>query len=183
MQLDPFRPSPHWFRHAPGGIHGISHATRVLVWAEHIADWLEATGVALDRTVVRCAAITHDVGRVDDGKDPEHGARSARWVMRHADQLPVPLTPQQLEAVRYCCEWHVPSDAACPQMTEELRCLKDADGLDRVRIYDLNPKYLRTAGARQLEARAWDLLHETEHGEGDPWERVRMGALRLGLWR
>ena len=35
-------------------------------------------------------------------------------------------------------------------MTIELQVLKDADGLDRVRLGDLNPSYLRTKAAMQL---------------------------------
>jgi hypothetical protein len=38
--------------------------------------------------------------------------------------------------------------------------LKDADGLDRVRIYDLDAAQLRYAAAREREAEAWRLLEE-----------------------
>lgn len=186
MVLDRYRPRREWFAHAPDGIHGIAHVARVLVWAEWLADALEAVGEGVDREVVRCAAVVHDVARVDDGRDPDHGRRAAARVAGHTRLLPVALTAAQVEAVRYCCEWHVPSDAECPVMTAELRCLKDADGLDRVRIYDLNPKYLRTEPARRLVARAQELLEQSEGREGregGPWERVRAAALAMELWR
>src|SRR5262245_14566717 len=132
--LDRYRARPEWFAHDPAGIHGISHVTRVLVWAEQIAGWMHDHGRSVDVAVVRCAAVTHDVGRHDDGRDPEHGRRSARWVRAHRGALPVALDDHQLDALAYCCAWHVPPDAQAPALPDELVCLKDADGLDRVRI-------------------------------------------------
>jgi hypothetical protein len=40
--------------------------------------------------------------------------------------------------------------------------LKDADGLDRVRLYDLNPKYLRNAEAKGMTGFARRLFEETD---------------------
>jgi hypothetical protein len=184
MLLDQYAPHPDWFAHDPNGIHGISHVTRVLVWAEHIAAWMTISGRPIDLEVVRCAAIVHDVGRVDDGRDPEHGIRSAAWVASHGALLPVHLTRHQLEAVHYCCRWHVPADGLCPEMTNELICLKDADGLDRVRIWDLDPRYLRTERARSLPQAAQQLLQASDQpAEWGSWTRVRSAAVALGLWR
>ena len=98
--LDRYRPRPEWFAHDPDGIHGIAHVTRVLVWAEQLAAWMHDHGRPVDVEVVRCAAVTHDVGRHDDGRDPEHGRRSARWVRAHRAALPVALDDQQLERPR-----------------------------------------------------------------------------------
>jgi HD superfamily phosphodiesterase len=182
--LDQYRPDPAWFAYDPNGIHGISHETRVLVWVEHIADWMNTHGMPVDAEVVRCAAVTHDVGRFDDGRDPEHGRRSAQWVRKHAATLPVSLTEAQRAAVAYCCEWHVPADARAPKMTNELLCLKDADGLDRVRIFDLDAEQLRTEVARSLAGEAQRLFEESAgQGKGDPWEQVRTVARTMGWWR
>jgi hypothetical protein len=60
-------------------------------------------------------------------------------------------------------------------MTPELMCLKDADGLDRVRINDLNPDFLRSARARSLVGAAWKLLYATETVH-NPWEAVMKAA-------
>jgi hypothetical protein len=60
-------------------------------------------------------------------------------------------------------------------MTAELMCIKDADGLDRVRINDLNRDFLRTEPARLLVAHAWDLFRATESAD-DPWEAVLEAA-------
>jgi hypothetical protein len=140
----------------------------------------------VDVEVVRCAAATHDVGRHDDGRDPEHGLRSARWVREHRDALSVALDDRQLEALAYCCAWHVPPDAQAPALTNELVCLKDADGLDRVRIVDLDPRQLRTERARQLPGparRLYEASRRAGEGGGDPWEQVRAAAVVQGQWR
>jgi hypothetical protein len=63
-------------------------------------------------------------------------------------------------------------------------CLKDADGLDRVRIYDLNPLLLRTEFARSLAADAQRLLDASDRqASNDPWSQVRQAAIEMSLWR
>lgn len=101
----------------------------------------------VNREVMRYAAMTHDVGRVDDGLDLDHGRRSAEWIAEHLTDR---MSPETLDAVTYCVHWHVPPDSEAPVMTTELQVLKDAVGLDRVRLGDLDPSYLRTAPAREL---------------------------------
>lgn len=181
--FDHYRPSPEWFGHNPYGIHGIAHVARVLVWAEHIARSLNGDGPGLDLEAIRWAAILHDVGRHDDGKDAGHGERSAAWIRAHRDTVSL-LTDEQIKQVVYCCEWHDREDRHAPRMTPMLKCLKDADGLDRVRIFDLNPAYLRTKTARSLCDMAQKLFEMTRQPhELEPWETVRKAALELGFWR
>jgi hypothetical protein len=180
--LDPFRPQPAWYRHDPYGIHGLAHAARVLVWVEQVGRAMAAAGEPVDMTVARWAAAVHDVGRLDDGRDSGHGERSAEWVRAHRDLLVPALDAGQVEQLAYVCTWHVPNDHLAPRFTPELTCLKDADGLDRVRIYDLNPAKLRTPFARDQAAQADALFHASLAARGDPWEAVRTCALRIGLW-
>lgn len=184
MVLDLYQPDPAWFAHNPFGTHGIGHVARVLVWADLLCQYELSNGIPLDAEVVRWAAVLHDLGRENDGPDHEHGARSAQWVAENHRLLPAALTDAQLEAIRYCCIWHVPRDAAIPAMTNELACLKDADGLDRVRIRDLDPALLRTDYARSLERDAWALFNNTGREiPVDPWGVVRRAALKMGFWR
>ncbi len=184
MILDSYRPMPEWFAHKPYGIHGMHHVTRVLVWADQIAQWMMEQGDDVDVAVVRWAAIVHDVGRWNDGRDPEHGTRAAQWVEDKRGTLLSPLSDTQLQKLQYCCTWHVPRDELIPEKTNELICLKDADGLDRVRIGDLNPAYLRTEIARSHAGDAQTLLDATWNDrKTDPWERVRTAALEHGWWR
>jgi hypothetical protein len=172
MQIDDlsiYRPSPSWFAHNPFGIHGIGHAARVFVWANLIAQRLRQDNGTLDLEAVRWTAVLHDVGRLSDGWDKGHGTRSAKWVAGHRGKLPVVLEDEVIDKVLYCCRWHETSDKDIPLMTPELMCMKDADGLDRVRIYDLDPSYLRSDPAHLLVDAAWKLYYATESAE-DPWE-------------
>ncbi len=173
--LTRYRPSPSWFAHKPYGIHGMGHAARVLVWADLIGRQLQAEGIPLILDAVRWAAVLHDVARLSDGWDTGHGARSADWVMQNRDALPFTLPDDLFGRVLLCCRSHETSDRDIPVMTPELMCIMDADGLDRVRIDDLNPSFLRTDTARLLVARAWALYRATESA-GDPWEAVLEAA-------
>jgi hypothetical protein len=53
---------------------------------------------------------------------------------------------------------HVPDDRECPLMIPELQALKDADGLDRVRLCGFNAGYLRTPHLHGREADAMALV-------------------------
>ena len=128
-----------WFLH-PSCLHGASHTQRVHLHARrlvHELRWPEA-----DIRVVLSAALWHDIGRRDDGADPEHGARSAARVeelglhafLAEADARLV------LFAIRYHCrdDEHGALRAAGQDDPERalriLWLLKDADALDRVRL-------------------------------------------------
>jgi hypothetical protein len=181
--LDLYLPQAEWFAHDPYWIHGLNHVARVLVWAHRLAEALAARGEAVDGEAVRWAAALHDVGRNDDGRDPQHGSRSALWLEQHVALLPVALPPARLARVAYCCRWHVPPDHDAPEMTAELACLKDADGLDRVRIRDLDPGQLRLPESRSLVEDSWGLCQATVPiDRADPWAQVRRAALARGLW-
>jgi hypothetical protein len=180
--LDHYRPQPSWYRHNPYGIHGLGHAARVLVWAEQVGQDLAERGVAPDIEVIRWASAIHDVGRVDDWRDKPHGQRSADWAQAHKDLFGSTLSADRLAKLVYVCVWHVPADIDAPILTPELTCLKDADGLDRVRIRDLNPRLLRTDRARALCEDAQELFRLSCRQTGDPWESVRACAISMGLW-
>lgn len=154
----------------------------MLVWADQVG--LARTGQGSpDMEVVRWAAAVHDVGRLTDGRDAGHGSRSAEWVEANGTLLEPGLTLPQQEQLAYICRWHVPDDNSAPEMTAELACLKDADGLDRVRIWDLDPRRLRSAAARDLAKAAKQLFSESQRMHGDPWEAARTCAQAMGLWR
>ena len=178
--LNSYRSSPSWFAHNPNGIHGIGHAGRVLVWANLIARRLQADGIALSLEAVRWAAVLHDVGRLSDGWDRGHGARSADWVSENRHSLPFSLPDDHFEGILLCCRWHETSDQDIPVVTPELMCLKDTDGLDRVRINDLNPTFLRSEHARLVVDQAWDLFQATESAN-DPWEAELKSAAERHL--
>jgi hypothetical protein len=128
-------------------------------------------------------AACHDCRRRSAGRDDGHGERAAAWFGEHAPQLAPGLTPAQVAQVQYCVLWHVPGDRHCPHLTPELRCLKDADGLDRVRLGDFDPQFLRLPYLRERQAAA-EALYQASHPDrpGDPWELVRAAAQAQGLW-
>jgi|1186.fasta_scaffold02189_2 hypothetical protein len=181
--LDDYAVDDSSFLHDPSGIHGCAHSARVLVWSNAIANSLAREGESVDLEAVRWASVFHDVRRLNDGKDPEHGARSASWV--RASELPqlAELGSEQRERIAYCCEWHVPNDHEAPVMTAELACLKDADSLDRVRLRSLDVSFLRTPQARALVWHARALFASSESRPSNrAWDSVRSAAFELGFW-
>jgi hypothetical protein len=180
MDFDHYRPVPEWFAHNPYGIHGMSHCARVLVWANLIGTKMVTEGKEADIEALRWAAVLHDIGRLSDGIDRGHGERSAKWLAENRSILPAHLNDEGFEKLLFCCRWHEISDGQIPSMTAELTCIKDADGLDRVRIFDLNPEFLRTEIAREFVQPAWRLYYETQ-ASGDPWDAVYRAGIGLGL--
>lgn len=109
--------------------------------------------------------MAHDVGRLDDGVDFDHGLRSAQWIK---DNLSGKMSPEMLDTVTYIVHWHVPPDTDAPVMTPELKVLKDADALDRVRLGDLDPRYFRTSAANALIGVAEELYQTYASSQIDP---------------
>ncbi len=184
QELADYKPSPAWYLHNPFGIHGIGHAARVLIWSEKISRHLLRDGIRVDPEVVRWAAALHDVRRANDQMDLQHGERAAQWILEnHRRGFLSELSEQQISKLVYCCTWHVPDDARIPEIIPELVCLKDADGLDRVRIFDLDPSFLRTSCAKALTDSAQRLFDRTFEIASTPqaWEFIHQVAQEPGF--
>lgn len=149
-----------WFRFNPRGIHGVPHTTRVLVWAETLAEDLVGPS-GLRREELRWAAAVHDVGRIDDWIDPGHGARSAAWVIDRLASERTETATLDLAFVAELCRWHETADREIGRWSLELAILKDADALDRARLGDLDPARLRLARSHRLIAPAVSLERAT----------------------
>lgn len=146
-----------WF-HNPAGVHALSHTKRVLLLSLIISH-LEKFSKQ-DANILCLASIYHDIGRCNDGYDPEHGNASYEKVIH--EQLPVPDHIQEQEILRFLIQNHaIPDQSAYKKLNlynladvdrtlKLYDAFKDADGLDRVRIRDLNPEYLRTGSAHRL---------------------------------
>jgi hypothetical protein len=185
VEWDVYRPLGEWYLHDSTDIHGSGHAARVLVWANVIGCWMLERGVEVDLAVVHSAAALHDVRRLNDGHDLLHGHRCATWLLDVESPALRGFSQERRSRVAYCCQWHVPSDAEAPAMTAELMCLKDADGLDRVRLGDLDVSYLRTELARDLVKHAQFLCHHSYAQPGyrdDPWAAVKHTTCEMNLW-
>lgn len=160
-----------WFRRPDGfdgssGIHGIGHALRVYVHADAIAAALALA--EWEREAVHLAAMWHDIGRTDDEVDYYHGAKSAGKVVGLG--LHVGFDPIVRETALYAVTHHSGSEELAragiswtPDPEASLRVfkvLKDADALDRVRLGDLDDRYLRFEPSCQRVTEAYELLRQ-----------------------
>jgi len=127
----------------PGGsVHGPAHWLRVMKNGLEIADETYA-----DREIVRLFALLHDVCRLRDHKDPEHGERAAQLVLELNNSY-FSLSPERLDLLHIACRDHSkglktedPTIAAC----------WDADRLDLWRVgLQVDPEKLCTDAARWI---------------------------------
>lgn len=141
-------PRRSWFlMQPPSHLHGLGHTARVMVWAAVLTretEWFEP---------VVWAAACHDLRRESDGYDLDHGFRAGTWVR---DVLPGKLRQPlaHLERIARACDWHVCRDRDAGWNHPVLWWLKDADGLDRVRLFDLDATFLRHKDTRSWIAAA-----------------------------
>jgi HD superfamily phosphodiesterase len=183
-ELDHYIPERAWFdrqeQSAYAGTHGIGHITRVLVWSAQIADRLDAP---LRRAELLWAAGLHDINRWDDWIDRGHGERAAEWVLTTFPLVrPADAARLDVSLIAALCRDHERHDELITNWSAELRVLKDADGLDRVRIGDLAPSRLRLqAISPALEPLAWTLLERSE-AQGNDAAAVRLAGIDLGIW-
>ena len=65
-----------------------------------------------------------------------------------------------MQTAAYIDRWHVTPDNRIPNITVELAIFKDADGLDRARLGDLDPRFLRHNKSRMLLVQPIDTLYQ-----------------------
>ncbi|WP_229802510.1 hypothetical protein [Parahalioglobus pacificus] len=123
------------------GIHGAPHWARVrhngLLLAEH-------TGA--NRRVVEYFAFIHDLGRHNDGYDPEHGHRAVDIARQIAGDL-IEISGEELDLLVEACSGH--SDGHLTADVTVMTCW-DADRLDLGRVgIRPDPDRLCTAAARK----------------------------------
>lgn len=147
----------HYF-HRPFGIHGLAHTKRVLLHCL-ILSYLEHVDQS-DTDILCNAALYHDIGRTNDNYDPQHGRESYKKLL--ALQLSPYEDMDTSETLRFLMENHCISDHEAvgllpgyqvkdPGHVLKLYDLfKDADGLDRIRIMDLDVKQLRSTSAPRM---------------------------------
>ncbi len=160
-----FKPDISWFeRGSSAGIHGMAHTTRVLVYAQVLARMAEQEGLLADRKSLGWAAALHDIKRIDDGLNRDHGYFSSLWVKDNLHNL----DPEaDVDKVAYLCHFHSVDDADAPEMNHDLMIFKDADALDRYRwpLMDFGgPKmeFFRTESAKILLPLAKKLTERTD---------------------
>ncbi len=129
------------------GIHGISHFERVRENGLKVA---QSTGATPN--IVELFAYLHDSKRLNDSRDPGHGARAAAFV-RELNGLFLFLSPYELDLLAYACEYH--ADGKTEGDIAVQTCW-DADRLDlwRASIWP-QEEYLCTEVARTPEMIQW----------------------------
>ncbi len=146
-------------------VHGVGHIERTMVHGAMCA-WAEKLSEGDTRLLLTMCAC-HDTGRVCDYLDGAHGRRSAEKLPAltglsgedlreaaagvEAHSLP----DRQMEEILAA---HAPADLPRARMLAQM--LKDADGLDRVRVQDLDVRYLRRAPSRERGRFARKLCEE-----------------------
>ena len=133
-------------------VHGVGHVERVLLHGAFCA--MENELNEEDTRLLLDACSYHDVGRVSDWLDYEHGRRSALRLAaltgHNGEDLKLiqaavdahSRKDQDMEAT--LLSYHPADFDRCKNLAE---LLKDADGLDRVRIQDLDIRFLRRPGS------------------------------------
>ncbi|MGE0040662.1 MAG: hypothetical protein AB7H88_19465 [Vicinamibacterales bacterium] len=157
-------PLPELFAHR-SALHGQAHVTRVMV---HAIRLVEATGLHKLGPRLWAAVFLHDLARTHDGVCHRHGADAARRLREEpelqARLIAAGLTLDDFPAV----ETAVTAHSAGKETSRDhehwplIALLKDADGLDRVRLADLDTRYLRHPESPAMAAFAQRLFDATD---------------------
>ncbi len=177
--ISPFVPLPQHFRHV-SKIHGQAHVARVMV---HALRLIEATGWEDEAARLWAAVYLHDLERTHDGRCHKHGADAvARWRAQESLRLHIfsaGIDQADREPVEIAVALHCQPDSEMPSNDHAqwrlVALLKDADGLDRVRLGDLDPKFLRLPESKTMVAFAqtlYDKTHEIVPEGDDHWADV-----------
>ncbi len=123
------------------GVHGVAHWARVLENGLRLA---AETGA--DVAVVSLFAVLHDSRRKNEGHDPDHGPRAARFAEKLRGKVS-DLDDRAFGLLIQACEGHT-HDPTHPDVT--VRTCYDADRLDLGRVGMVpDPERLCTEPARR----------------------------------
>jgi hypothetical protein len=170
-------PPPELFLHR-SYLHGQAHVARVLV---HALRLIEATGAEVEAPRLWAAVYLHDIARRHDGGCKRHGAdawaRLASLPDVQALFARAGVSPDDHAAIEAAVTRHCKGEPSPGEPHYRLMALlKDADGLDRVRLGDLRPEWLRHDEARTMVDFAQRLFNET-------YRQVETGPNYFGrLW-
>jgi hypothetical protein len=181
-------PAPDLFHHA-STLHGQAHVARVLV---HGFRLIEATGWKEEAPRLWAAIYLHDIARTHDRYCEVHGRLAMDGLPTLPDVLELftksGLTSAdfaQIETavVHHCKPQELPRSHPHWRLAS---LLKDADGLDRVRLGDLDPRYLRHAESKTMVRFAERLFAETDgivRTGKDHFDRLWQEATRIEATR
>jgi hypothetical protein len=155
-------PPPDLFLH-PSPIHGQAHVARVLV---HALRLVAATGFVRETARLWAAVYLHDIARRHDGRCTRHGedawVRLATLPDLEALFARGGVHEEDYPAIEFAVTIHCSGEPSPSDPHYRLAALlKDADGLDRVRLSDLKQRLLRHDHARLMVGFAQRLYDET----------------------
>lgn len=167
---------PSWFLESKiiNGIHGIRHAVRVCMYAGVLSTLLKLSEE--EWSLIKIAALLHDVRRIDDKRDSEHGVRCANWLKKNFHEMVIlqPFRKEQLQSIATAIGLHeipyVEMDTHEEYRVNNLivDVLKTADALDRYRLPRLNwwidDSHLKIKPTDDLKAFSFDLVTVSERG-------------------
>lgn len=126
--------SASFIRRQISRIHGIGHIYRVMIFVALLAERKQKSREGL---LAFCAAYLHDLARLNDGWDPEHGFRAVSLMSQYnALWEKYNLSSVELEYIKYAMANHNKGCRYSGDLSKEMvvSLLKDADALDRVRF-------------------------------------------------
>lgn len=142
-------------------VHGRGHIERVMLLGAIIA--MQQGFSTRETELLLYACSYHDVGRIDDHRDDQHGKRSADAL----PSIPGPnVSKEEMSCIQAAVATHSTKDEKIEEYAEKYhvsaelrylsillcRGLKDADNLDRVRINDLDIKHLRFDESKRMKS-------------------------------
>ena len=144
--------------------HGIDHILRVSLFAGYIA--LKEGLDLQDFKLAVLGALYHDIGRLDDTEDEAHGSRASTLI----EEFITDLSDEDMTILKAIIKIHSMDDGLMNIVFDSYNIhnierakiltnvLKDADALDRVRLYNsVNPYYLRTNTSKSLIHAAYEI--------------------------
>ncbi len=107
------------------GVHGFRHWQRVRNNGLRLANF---TGASIE--IVELFSVLHDLKRLNDDYDPDHGKRAAEFI-RTIQGNRIFLAEDDLEMLCYACEFHT---AGLTEADFTVQTCWDADRLDLGRV-------------------------------------------------
>ena len=165
-------------------VHGFGHIERTMIHGAMCA-WAEELPEAETRLLLQMCSY-HDTGRTSDFLDGAHGARSAEKLASLTG-----LAGEDLKAAMAGVEAHSLNDRMMDEVLDRYapadrpralllaEMLKDADGLDRVRIRDLNVKFLRRKDSASRAGFAQELFDRYVAAEAAQGRTLEDGGFDL----
>jgi hypothetical protein len=156
-------PPPGLFWHK-STLHGQAHVARVMV---HALRLIEATGFVEETRRLWASVYLHDIARRHDDRAPRHGADAWKRLAGLPDVQALfargGVQADDCPAIQASVVGHSNGEPPDEHPHRRLMCLlKDADALDRVRLFDLDPRYLRYPEARTMVGFAQVLYRATD---------------------